>query len=121
MMIIASTATTSRYVITLLSVDAKFDVLRPLTAVWMLVKVLPIEVSVPLIDDIDDVMLVKLLSMLVIPAPILVTALLNDVKDDVILVSELSIVARVVARPLTCEVTPGIEPVTFTTEEAIRV
>ena len=33
MMIIASTATTSRYVITLLRVDAKLDVLRPLTDV----------------------------------------------------------------------------------------
>lgn len=32
-MIIASTATTNRYVITLLRVDAKLDVLRPLTDV----------------------------------------------------------------------------------------
>ena len=90
MMIIASTATTSRYVITLLRVDAKLAVLRPLTAVWMLVKVLPIEVSVPLIDDSDDVMLLRVLFILVMPELMFVNELETEVRVEVMLYNELS-------------------------------
>ena len=76
------------------------------------------DVSVPLIDDSDDVMLLRVLSILVIPALMLLTALLNDVNDDVMLISDDSILARAVDRPLTCEVMPLIEPVTFNGSDA---
>jgi len=101
MIIMASTATTRRYVVTLLSVDARLDVLRPLTAVWTLLSVLLMELNVPLMLDSDDVMLVRVLSMLLMPELTLLNELemdervdVTDVRVDVIALSELAIEAR---------------------------
>lgn len=56
----------------------------------MLVKVLPIEVSVPLIDDSEDVMLLRVLCMLVMPELMFVNELETEVSVEVMPDNELS-------------------------------